>query len=190
MICENASGSSCSASSIEPFTSANSTVTCLRSPSSAGLRLQDLVGEVFGRVGARGRIALPAASSAVCRAETRTGCRTSRRADSRFRTARSPTSAAQRTRCRIWRPVDFHGRTPATVSCRLHPSPRCSLIADISRPSPSPAAPPAWWRPSRRRDVRPLRVRAARRARHRAAAPGRRGIRDFGLVCPRAGFVD
>jgi len=35
MICENASGSSCSASSIEPFTSANSTVTCLRSPSSA-----------------------------------------------------------------------------------------------------------------------------------------------------------
>src|SRR5438552_18522187 len=35
MIRCHSSGSSCSASSIEPFTSAKSTVTCLRSPSSA-----------------------------------------------------------------------------------------------------------------------------------------------------------
>ena len=34
MICDHASGSSCSASSIEPFTSAKRTVTCLRSPST------------------------------------------------------------------------------------------------------------------------------------------------------------
>ena len=35
MICRHSSGSLCSASSIEPITSANSTVTCLRSPSRA-----------------------------------------------------------------------------------------------------------------------------------------------------------
>ena len=33
MICDHASGSSCSASSLEPFTSTKRTVTCLRSPS-------------------------------------------------------------------------------------------------------------------------------------------------------------
>src|SRR5262249_54082850 len=35
MICDHSSGSSCSSSSIEPFTSAKRTVTCFRSPSSA-----------------------------------------------------------------------------------------------------------------------------------------------------------
>src|SRR5262249_36758936 len=35
MICDHASGSSCSASFIEPFTSTKRTVTCLRSPSIA-----------------------------------------------------------------------------------------------------------------------------------------------------------
>ena len=34
MICDHASGSSCSASFIEPFTSTKRTVTCLRSPST------------------------------------------------------------------------------------------------------------------------------------------------------------
>jgi hypothetical protein len=34
MICDHASGSRCSASSIEPFTSTKRTLTCLRSPST------------------------------------------------------------------------------------------------------------------------------------------------------------
>src|SRR6266481_541198 len=60
MISDHASASICSASSIEPFTSANSTVTCLRSPSRAlrevrifsarclGVEVADLGGAVAG----------------------------------------------------------------------------------------------------------------------------------------------
>jgi hypothetical protein len=48
----HSSASTCSAISIEPFTSAKRTVTCLRSPSSADLDCQDLVGEVLRGVSA------------------------------------------------------------------------------------------------------------------------------------------
>ena len=47
------SGSRSASSSIEPLRSAKSTVTCLRSPSSARLGGEDLLGEVLGRVGLR-----------------------------------------------------------------------------------------------------------------------------------------
>ena len=48
MIRENASGSSASASSIEPFTSAKSTVTCLRSPSTAAFDWRILSARCLG----------------------------------------------------------------------------------------------------------------------------------------------
>ena len=44
------SGSRSASNSIEPLISANSTVTCLRSPSRAALDGEDLVGKVLGRV--------------------------------------------------------------------------------------------------------------------------------------------
>ncbi len=53
MILCHSSGSTCSARSIEPFTSAKRTVTCLRSPSRADFDVQDLLGQVLGRIGAR-----------------------------------------------------------------------------------------------------------------------------------------
>src|SRR5262245_35081194 len=53
MILCHSSGSSCSARSIEPFTSAKSTVTCLRSPSSALRDVRILSARCFG-VYARG----------------------------------------------------------------------------------------------------------------------------------------
>ena len=79
MIACHSSGSSCSASSIEPFTSANSTVTCLRSPSRADVRAEDLVGEVFGRVG-RARSRGGCRFGRLCSADAAARRRTSRRA--------------------------------------------------------------------------------------------------------------
>ncbi len=64
MICDHSSGSSCSASSMEPFTSAKSTVTCLRSPSRADFDWRILSARCRD-VGARGacRVGATAARS-------------------------------------------------------------------------------------------------------------------------------
>src|SRR4029077_2859768 len=64
MISDHASASICSASSIEPFTSANSTVTCLRSPSRALREVRIFSARCLGVEGA-GDLGAAAAGPAV-----------------------------------------------------------------------------------------------------------------------------
>ena len=58
-------------SSIEPFRSANSTVTCLRSPSSGLARVEDLLDEMDGRVRERGALVVAIGSPVLCAAVAR-----------------------------------------------------------------------------------------------------------------------
>ena len=142
MIADHSSGSSCSASSIEPLTSAKRTVTCLRSPSSADFEARILSARCFGVPAKRcsgsdhGECPLPWPRERP--PDGRIAGRSGHSSAARPRTPRSRAAAVRRSACRSARLRASQCRTRCRASLaqphhhRLHLAARAQMLLDPS----------------------------------------------------------